>query len=154
LFRSYCQNGVIFGWKSDEQFRIVHRFKSREQVALLANEAIAAALKLSEEGAVKFIEAQHQYVNPTRLDGILGRWAGRYGLTIAQKDSWLERVENISNRNGRVSKADLVNEITYLSHNTESIEVTQDFERLAGDLVFAELPRGAVNNSGDFLVTD
>lgn len=140
LYRSFCNNGVILGWNADTTFRIVHRFRSREQVALLANEAIAESMKLSEEAAIEFIEAQHNFVNPQSLKSITGKWSRKYGLTVSQSENWLERVVNLKSRHGRVSYADVINEATYMAHNTEDRDQIQTLERMAGEMVFAELP--------------
>jgi hypothetical protein len=144
LYRSFCDNGMILGWKADTAFQIIHRFKNRNQIALLANEAIAEALKLSEAAAQKFIEAQHQFIAPTSLKSITGKWAKKYGLTVGQNESWLEAVTSGSKQTGRVSYADLINQATYYAHRTEDSDLVQTFERMAGEMVFAEVPRDAV----------
>lgn len=144
LYRSFCKNGMVLGWKSQEAFKIIHRFKSDAQIALLANEAIAASLQLSEKAALAFIEAQHKLIVPSSLKGITQKWAGKYGLTVGQNESWLEAVTSGLNQNGRVSYADVINEATYFSHRTENSELASTFERMAGEMVFAEVPRGAL----------
>lgn len=147
LYRSFCKNGMILGWKADNAFEIIHRHINRKQIALRANEAIVEALKLSEVAAKNFIEAQHQFIAPSSIPNLINKWAGKYGLTVGQKETWLEAVTIGKDRTGQVSYADLVNEATYRSHGTEDSELAQTFERMAGEMVFAEVPRNTLLES-------
>lgn len=147
LYRDFCTNGMILGWKAETAFKIIHRFKNRNQIALLANEAIAEALQLSEKAAVAFMEAQHQLITPSSLKSIIGKWSRKYDLTVGQNESWLDAVVAESNQNSRVSYADVINQATYYSHRTEDAELAQTFERMAGEMVFAEVPREALVES-------
>ncbi|MBW2647767.1 MAG: DUF932 domain-containing protein [Deltaproteobacteria bacterium] len=144
LYRSFCKNGMVLGWKSTEAFKIIHRFKSDAQIALLANEAIASALALSESAAVAFIEAQHKLIVPSSLKAITGKWGRKYGLTVGQNENWLEAITAGAKQNSRVSYADVINEATYFAHKTEDSDLAATFERMAGEMVFAEVPRDAL----------
>ena len=144
LYRSFCVNGMILGWEAKNTFQIIHRHKNRKTISLLANEAIAVALKLSEKAAVKFIESQNQFIAPSSLKSIIGKWSRKYGLTVGQNESWLETLTTQVDSTGQVSYADIINEATYAANRTEDSELAQTFERMAGEMVFAELPREVV----------
>lgn len=138
LFRSYCTNGMIFGWQAESSFRITHRFKNKNQIALLANEAIAEAMKLSEKGAHRFMEAQHRKILPARLDSLVNMWGSKYGIGVERAENWLEAVTAQSGAD-QPTYADVINEATHMANRTESRQVREDLERMAGEMVFAEL---------------
>jgi len=141
LFRSYCVNGLIIGWSEQETFKVSHRWSTTQHLALRANEAIAVAMKMSEVAGTRFIECQSLLVEPTNLKGLIDRWGDKYSIGVGKKENWLEALTTQQKEIGQVSYADVINEATYIANRTESVEVTEQLERMAGDMVMAEVYR-------------
>lgn len=133
LFRSYCSNGMIYGWKEQSALSITHLWSQKNHIALAVHEAIANALNLSEEAAVKMVAAMDVRVEPTKLEGIFDKWADKYGITVASKDAWKAMVS------AEPSVFDMVNAATVLSQKQEP-EECESFERMAGDMLATMTP--------------
>lgn len=143
LFRSYCTNGLIIGWKADNAFRITHRYKNKQQLALLANEAIAVAMQMSEAAGRRFLQAQAVGLERTSLKRITNRWAKRYSLKVDHAERWLESLTAMHDRSG-ATYADVINEATELANRIDELDDAILLERMAGDMVMAELPANEV----------
>jgi hypothetical protein len=136
LYRSYCENGMIVGWEVANKFSVTHRWSTPQHLQLLANEAIAQALQLSEDAAMGFLEAQAQAIRPSKLNEIVKGWSKKYTITTSKADQWLEALTAISDR-GTVTYADAINEATHLANRTDNPDTVQELERMAGDMVMA-----------------
>lgn len=129
LFRSYCSNGMIYGWKEEGALAITHLWSERNHIALAVHEGIANALSLSEDAAQKMLAAMDQRVEPTKLDGIFDRWSEKYGITVKSKDAWKAMVR------GEATLFDVVNAATVIAHDIKNAEEVENVERMAGDLL-------------------
>jgi hypothetical protein len=129
LYRSYCENGMIYGWREDSALAVTHLWSNYNHIALAVHEGIANALTQSEIAAVQMIAAMDQRIEPTSLGGILDQWAERYGLTVKSKDAWKALVTSAP------SLFDVVNAATVLAHSTDSAQEVENLERMAGDLL-------------------
>jgi hypothetical protein len=129
LFRSYCSNGMIYGWKEEGTLAITHLWSERNHIALAVHEGIANALTLSEEAAGKMLEAMDHRVEPTKLDGIFDRWSEKYGITVKSKDAWKAMVR------GEATLFDVVNAATVIAHDIKNAEEVENVERMAGDML-------------------
>ncbi|MHA1805941.1 MAG: DUF932 domain-containing protein [Candidatus Thorarchaeota archaeon] len=143
LFRSYCTNGLIIGWKADNAFRITHRYKNKQQLALLANEAIAIAMNMSEQAGQRFLQAQTIGLERSSLKRITGRWAAKYSIKVDNAERWLESLTAMHNCGG-TTYADIINEATYLANRIDDLDESILIERMAGDMVMAEMPASEV----------
>ena len=86
VFRSYCENGAIFGWKANMTDRIIHRWNNRRLLAIKAAESISIALNLAETGALRYIEMQATRIEAANLSKIVTGWAEKYGLKAHAED--------------------------------------------------------------------
>jgi hypothetical protein len=133
LFRSYCSNGMIYGWKEQSTLSVTHLWSQKNHIALAVHEAIANALTLSEEAASKMVAAMNVRIEPTKLDGIFEKWARTYGIALASKDAWRAMVS------AEPSMFDAVNAATVLAQKQEP-EECENFERMAGDMLASMTP--------------
>lgn len=131
LYRSSCENSLQV--RTAESFRYVHRWhQSETHMALMVNEGIVGALKLSEEAAHKFLDLQAVSLRPSSIKTLMDEWSEKYSITVKAQENWLERVAGYT-------AFDLVNGLTEVARDTESVEVREDLEIAAGDLVYAEV---------------
>lgn len=139
-YQGYCTNGIIYGWSADETFSVVHRWKTKKHMNLYVNEALATALKMSEQGAIKFLEAQATEIKKTHLADIMDNWAGKYGLLVSSKEAWAEMVNVDSQRKPVMTWFDVIDDLTFTAKGITSPDQRETMERMAGDMVFAEVP--------------
>lgn len=137
-FRSYCTNGMVFGWQSRGQdtFALIHRWHTEAEMAVLVNEAIVRALSMSEEGALKFIETQHVTLNPQRVGDLVEQWAGKYGIMVASKEKLNAMVEVRTSDTGRYTLFDFINDTTQVARDLDDPKQTESMEVMAGNLVY------------------
>lgn len=140
LFRSYCVNGLIVGWQAEDAFAIVHRWKTKKHMALYVNEAIASAMRMSEDAAVKFLDLQAVKLEPAKVGDILDDWVSKYGLTIANKELWAKACDISVREHGEISMFDVINEATYSASKIENSDTREMMERMAGDMIYAPVP--------------
>lgn len=148
LFRSACTNGFIVGWRKDETFKLVHRSKSENLMQRMVHDAIASALKMSAEAAVRYLELQEVYLKPENLSDIVSSWSVKYGIGKKTAEKWDAQVELEQQQKGATSMASLINAATFQAQQIESIDVTEDFERMAGDMVMAQVPDHHIQIAG------
>ncbi len=135
-WRGHCDNGVIYGWKQNAGFKIVHR--GQKVMALMVNEAIADALLMSEQGAQAYMEKMALKVERTDIDDIINGWAGKYGFTVDSKESWEQMVGTEAIIHSEISEFDVINALTYVARDTENADEQELLQRTAGDMIFAE----------------
>ncbi|MCK9599033.1 MAG: DUF932 domain-containing protein [Sphaerochaeta sp.] len=143
VYRSICTNGLIYGWQEESAFRVLHLHHSKSAMGLLVADGIAQALKLSEEAAASFIKAQEIKIHKPDLQGIVDKWASKYGISVEAKDNWLAAVTHEAISNGRANDPrlfDLVNAATYVAQDRPA-EECETLERLAGGLLNSNLAR-------------
>ena len=139
VYRAICSNGVIYGWKEEETFKVQHRFHSQAMMGALVADGIAYALKMSEEATMKFIAVQDAKVSPVALGGIVNGWAEKYGLTVDAKENWLNSISTEALTHGRMGDVrvyDMVNAATYIAQTRPGAE-TERMERMAGAILLA-----------------
>ncbi len=139
LYRSWCSNGMIIGWKEQIGVGIQHRFKSKEHMHVLVNEGIATAMQMSQEAAVRFLDKRAILLRKTNLSNIVDRWADKYGLMLETRETWDHAVQMQSNISDAVSAAEVINQLT--AQRSKSADEQEMIERCAGDMVMAEVLR-------------
>jgi hypothetical protein len=142
-WRSFCENGVIYGWNSKAEFSVVHR--GQKVMSLMVNEGIADALILSEEGSRKYMEKMVAQVEKTDIGDIIELWSSKYGFTVESTEAWKTMVEAEVTVHGEISEFDVINSLTYVARDEENDEYQENLQIAAGDMVFVEsissLPR-------------
>lgn len=140
LYRSVCSNGLLLGYRERDAFAVTHRWKTAKHMTLMMNEAIATALNMSEQAGNAFLNARAEIIQPTKLDGIITKWATKYGVTLSARKAWRVLCQTELDREGRISKFDLINHATDSAGSIENGAVREAMEAMAGGLLFAELP--------------
>jgi len=79
LYRSVCENGLIMGWQQKESTELIHRWNAKAHMAVKINEAIASGLKMAEQAAIRFLDAQAVTLDLTKLDKIVNEIAKDVG---------------------------------------------------------------------------
>ena len=142
VFTGVCSNGMIYGLKNSDSFAVSHRYISMGVMGALVADAIAQALKMSAEAAKKFVASVEVQIPQPSLAGLVATWAGEYGLSVGEKDNWMNAVLAETSQNERQDDPrlfDVINGATYLAQSKEpALAVTM--ERMAGDLLQAWLP--------------
>ncbi len=150
LYRSYCANGMIFGWEEKAGMEQTHRFKSAAHMGLLVHEGIASALQMSEAGAVAFMEKRAVLMNRTSLANVVDHWGTKYGIINDDKESWLAACTATYGHKEQLSMFAAINLATGMAHATEDHEKKEALERMGGAMAMAKVPyewqdgRGAV----------
>ncbi len=135
-WRGYCQNGMIYGWKENNGFAIVHR--GRKVMGLMVNEGIADALELSEKGAKVFMEKMSELVERTDIGGIISRWSSKYGFTVESTDHWKAMCESQIAVHGQLSEFDVINSLTYVARDLDNAVEQEQLQIAAGEMVFVD----------------
>lgn len=146
LFRGVCQNGMIYGWNSDESTTIRHRWHTVDFIKGLLAEKIASGLKLSEEAARNFVASQEVKVEKTNLRSLVDGWTKNYGVTVEAGTNWLATIASQSAEYGRVDDPrafDLINAATLVAQSRPN-EEREQMERMSGDLLSSFFPRQQV----------
>jgi len=141
VYRSYCKNGIIRGWKAGaEQFAFVHRGRSAQTMMALMNEAIVFSLNMAEDTVERFLATRYAVIERGRAAGIVDRWASKYGIYKAQKEAWANEVIQWEARNGNVTFFDIVNSLTFNATQTNDVAHREYMEVMAGDMLEAGAP--------------
>ncbi|MGH2620958.1 MAG: hypothetical protein ACRDHG_10380, partial [Anaerolineales bacterium] len=144
LFRLVCSNGAI-RWEADQGgLELVHRGLSARTLGSAVADALVGALRMSEDMAAKFISSQSILLRPGKVEALARAWGDKYGLALPSIDAWRELVGWEAGQNGRPADApalfDLVNAATYAAQKFGP-EEREQAERMAGALLYAELPQ-------------
>jgi len=127
---------LIAGWSRASEFAFIHRWHQTPQhLKVKINEAIASAMKLSEATAIKYLETEAVQIKPTNLGDIVKDWGDKYGLALSTQENWLELTGSMG-----ITQYDLITAATETARDLENTDSREDMERMAGDLVYAELP--------------
>lgn len=136
LYRAYCGNGSISGYKAEETLAVRHRFISQGAMLSLVASGIASGLRMSEQAAKDYVAAQDVHIEPVNLKSIVDKWAARYGLTVSAKDNWLAAVVNESvemSRKEDPRAIDIFNGATFSAKTISNVQERELVERMAGD---------------------
>jgi hypothetical protein len=142
VFSSFCQNGMIVGYRANEILAIRHRYISHDGMLAQVADAIGTALELSEAAGKKFAESVEYKLAPLAINGIVDRWAKTYGLTVDAQTNWLGAITGEANRNGRSEDPrlfDVVNAATWIAQQYQPAEAV-GLEAMAGDILDHYLP--------------
>jgi hypothetical protein len=142
-FRSYCTNGLIYGWQSRGQdtFALIHRWHTEAEMAILVNEAIVRALKMSEEGAQKFIESQTVTLQTEKVGDLVEAWARKYGIKVGTKEKLEAMTQVRTSDAGRYTLFDFINDTSQVARDLENAVEAETLEVMAGDLVYQGVGR-------------
>lgn len=142
LYSGLCENGYIFGWGSESALEGIHRNVSRRTIASQVADALAAAFRLSEEAAQRFVDSQAIFMEPNAIENLATKWGEKYGLTLESTEAWTKMIGMEARQQGRGDRPtlfDVVNAVTFTAQEQNPNE-REVMERIGGDLLYAELP--------------
>lgn len=96
MYRSYCTNGVIFGWKEEQRMRQVH-MGQRWAMKGYVWHALTLAMKNASKGIDLYIEATKTEMG-SEVDTIIKRWTSKYALSVETSKLWSKAVEDAKPR--------------------------------------------------------
>jgi hypothetical protein len=137
VFTGVCSNGMIYGLKNEDALSVSHRYISMDTMGVLVADAIAVALKMSADAAQKFVKSVEVKLEPRSLAGIVAGWASQYGLTVGERDDWMNAIVAETNQNERPDEPrlfDVLNGATYLAQSREPA-LAVNLERMAGAML-------------------
>jgi hypothetical protein len=142
MFREVCSNGMILGWDQKEGLELIHRGLSERTLASAVADALVNAFQLSEDAAHRFVDATTVHLRNDRMEKLASDWGSKYGLTVPTIEVWGQLAE--SDRDPTLFS--FLNEATALAQKRPGPE-REAMERMAGDLLYAELPANVLAGS-------
>lgn len=138
LYRSFCSNGAIYGWKAEESLIVRHRYLTASAMLSIVAAGIAEALRMSEKAALAYVKAQDIAVEPVSLKPIVEEWARKYGISVSAKENWLKgiTVESAEQEHEQTMLIDVFNAATFSAHTIETVAERELVERMAGDMLY------------------
>lgn len=129
-----CGNGA-YGWRSNgDALAVRHVGLTTFSVRVLVADMIMTAFSQSQELAEAFIATQAKVLNRRTLGDLIEDWTRDYRLPLSISEGWKE------NFAGRPSTWwDHINYVT-LAAQSESEELGLDIEKMAGAMIYAQLP--------------
>lgn len=131
LYRSYCANGVIFGYQNDIVMRKIHKGSHYEMVGAVMG-AMTYALRMSADGIRAYIQAMQVELNK-ELDDIVDVWGKKYAFGVHACELWASFLKDQDPQ----TVADLAMATSDFAGRYPDSKVGTEFERLAGDLITA-----------------
>lgn len=134
LYRSYCDNGVIFGFNSETKIEQVHVGNQHKLVSANIRIAIAETARVAGLGIDKYIESTNEFITGA-IDEVVDEWTSKYNVAVETATEWkgfLGRVE---------TWGDLVMATSDFGGTRKDRDEMETFETLAGDLLYSDRSR-------------
>lgn len=129
LYRSYCANGVIFGFESHGAMQAVHRGNTKHLMSANVAVAVAAAAQAIGIGIDKFIAATKVNIKENVIDEIADSWAKRYNLAVGTTEDWRNFLAPVR------TYADLVMATADFAGTLSDRDETTTLEAMSGDML-------------------
>ncbi len=130
MYRSYCTNGVIFGWKEEQRMRQVH-MGQRWAMKGYVWHALTLAMSKANKGIDLYIAATEMELGQ-EIDSIVKRWTSKYALSVETSKLWSKAVEEAQPR----TVADFVMATSDFA-GYQSRDITTTMEEMAGAMLEA-----------------
>lgn len=130
MYRSYCTNGVIFGWKEEQRMRQVH-MGQRWAMKGYVWHALTLAMSKANKGIDLYIAATEMELGQ-EIDSIVKRWTSKYALSVETSKLWSKAVEEAQPR----TVADFVMATSDFA-GYQSRDITTIMEEMAGAMLEA-----------------
>lgn len=136
VYRMVCQNGAM-GWVKGEGIEIIHRGKKGLRTIAIAElaEKIAGVLKFSKKMTEAFVAKYAVKIKVTSIEDLLDKWSDDFGISDKNRETWKKKSVKVG-----ATAFDIINDATVIAQHQTSINVTDEFERMAGKLIMAEIP--------------
>lgn len=128
MYRSYCTNGVIFGWKEEQRMRQVH-MGQRWAMKGYVWHALTLAMSKANKGIDLYIAATEMELGQ-EIDSIVKRWTSKYALSVETSKLWSKAVEEAQPR----TVADFVMATSDFA-GYQSRDITTIMEEMAGAML-------------------
>lgn len=134
LYRSYCDNGVIFGFDSKTKIEQIHVGNQSKLVSANIRIAIAETASVAGLGIDKYIESTNEYITGA-IDEVVDRWTSKFNIATEIAIEWKGFL-------GRVNTwGDLVMATADFGGTRKNRDEMETFETMAGDLLYANRSR-------------
>jgi len=130
LYRSYCDNGVIFGFNSETKIEQIHAGSQIKLVSANIRIAIAETAHVAGLGIDKYIDATNEYITGA-IDEVFDEWANKYNIAVETTTEWKGFTSRIE------TWGDLVMATADFGGTRKNREEMEAFETMAGDLLYA-----------------
>jgi hypothetical protein len=140
LYRSWCANGMLIGYKEESAFAVTHRWKTHGRMAFYINEAIASAMHLSEKAALQFLSTTEAKIEPTKISEIVDKWAKKYGIVLDAKEQWSALCQHQVNTQGEITQYDAINWLTSVAGGWPNTDRREEMEIASGQMIYEEVP--------------
>lgn len=131
FFRSYCTNGVIFGWKEEQRMRAIHMGQRHEMKAYIWN-SLTQALNSATKGVDLYIAATKIQVEQ-EVEDIVKRWSTKFSLGVETSELWTQALQQARPQ----TLADYVMATSDFAGNQERRLLTTTMEEMAGAMLQA-----------------
>jgi len=129
LYRSYCTNGVIFGFKSDANLEAIHRGGSKHFMRTRVAIAVAEAARMCQLGIKKFLEATQIEIKTDVMDDIVNEWGKNWKISIKVSEDWARAIA------GSRTWGDIVMSTSDFAGGRTNRDETVALEELAGNML-------------------
>lgn len=130
MYRSYCANGVIFGWKEEQRMRQIH-MGQRWAMKGYVWHALTLAMNNASKGIDLYISATQVELGH-ELDSIINRWTNKYALSAETSKLWTKAVTEAQPR----TVADFVMATSDFA-GYQPRDITTTMEEMAGAMLEA-----------------
>lgn len=134
LFRSYCTNGVIFGWKSENAMAAEHLGKSHAHMEVKVTMAIADAAATCKLGIDRFVASTQIKIKEDVIDKIVAEWSKVFSINAATSELWAGALT------GARTWGDIVMGTSDFAGQQEDRELVSVLEEASGAILFADAP--------------
>jgi hypothetical protein len=134
LFRSYCTNGVIFGWKSENAMSAEHLGKSHAHMEVKVALAIADAAATCKLGIDRFIAATQIKIKEDVINKIVEEWARVFSISADTTELWSKALT------GSKTWGDVVMGTSDFAGQQEDRKLVSVLEEASGAILFADVP--------------
>lgn len=130
FYRSYCSNGVIFGFNSASRFEQVHLGNNTALVTTSIRMAIAETANQAGLAIDAFLKATQEHINKS-VDEIVQGWTKKYNISDDRLNQWVGFL-------GRSQTwGDIVMGTSDFAGTLKDHEEMDSFEAMAGEMLFA-----------------
>lgn len=139
LWRDYCTNGLVYGWRDKDNEVLIHRHYTKTAFKTVVADNIARAFQMSIEAAEKFVASYSVPVDGHRLEELIDQWS-KSGVTVQSQENWAVMTHQYATSEGRdpwgnLKLYDVVNGLTEAAQMTTNEDEQERMEVLAGDLL-------------------
>lgn len=134
LYQSVCENGCIFGWKSESAINIRHRGHSDAEMAYAVSVAIVEAMKSASLGIEQYVNACKIQIESEMIPQLIDGWKSQFKVSENITDEWSKMMVTQSSVHG-LTLADTVNGLTLIAGAQANNAVREDLEIAAGEIL-------------------